>query len=196
MPACSPPSRVPAWLAAGRPPWLSWPLPQLGPGSASNPGQAQPVGSARGLLGRPLSPGRAEPAPRREHTPVCYAGVSGVRSLEPHPRVSPGHLCVPLRATPQRRLRCLPWGQGRVGTSCQSFVPGFAELPEMSINGPQPLLFRGMDDQTRGCCTEAVFPKSETGSRPDPCPPARVTDTPTRSPGSEFVRQWPVSQSP
>ena len=125
MPACSP-SRVPVWLGAGRP-WLCWLPPQLASGSASNPGQAQPVGSPWGLLGRLLSLGRAEPVPRQEGSPACTASASA--ACGPRSPVFPGYssrdhltctsaggslVVFPFRAVPRRWLRYLTQGRGRI----------------------------------------------------------------------------------
>lgn len=114
VPTSSPPSRVLEWLGAGRPPWLCWPLPQLGPGSASNPGQAQPVGSAwaSGPAAVPRQ-GGACPAP-------------GTRSsvLRQHQR----------RAVPGAPSPCLTWtsvGASLVVCPSQSHPPVAAPLLTM-----------------------------------------------------------------
>lgn len=117
MPTCSP-SRAPVWLGAGRP-WLCWLPPQLASGSASNPGQAQPVGSPWGLLGRLLSLGRAEPVPRQEGSPACTASASA--ACGPRSPVFPGY-------SSRDHLTCTSAGGSLVVFPLQSCTPAVAPL--------------------------------------------------------------------
>lgn len=118
VPTCSP-SRAPAFLEAGRPPWLCWLLPQLGSGSASSLGQAQPVGSPWGLLGWLLSPGRAEPVSHQERSPACLASASA--ACGPRSPVFPGY-------SSRDHLTCTSAGGSLVMCPPQSRTPAVAPL--------------------------------------------------------------------